>query len=105
MNSRLIWCEQARVNLLLNVRVILRELVKLALSHQVRAAVTHLAYQVTLRQQHQDGRRGAHASLVLLRQGAFENGIVGRADSRSHALTGFFVGEATQRADLLRSDA
>ena len=74
--------EQSGIDLLLNVGVVLGELVQTGLPEEVGPAVAHLPDEVALGQQHQDGGRGPHAPLVVLRQGALEDGIVGRADGR-----------------------
>ena len=65
-----------------------------AVAEQVGPAVSHLADQVAPRQQHQHRGRGAHPPLVLLRQGALEDGVVGGADGGAHPLAGLFVGQA-----------
>ena len=57
----------ARIDLLLNVRMILGELLELTIAEKIGPAVSHLTDQVPPRQQYQHRRRGPHSPLVLLR--------------------------------------
>src|SRR3989442_7554062 len=105
VSPRLLRREVAGVHLLLHVGVVFRELDELPLSQQIGPAIAHLSDQEVRLVQPQRRHGGAHAALVVLSEGALEDGAIGGPDRRAHPLGHLVVAESAQRPELARDVA
>src|SRR3989442_1266333 len=105
VSARLLRREVAGVHLLLHVGVVFRELDELPLSQQIGPAIAHLSDQEVRLVQPQRRHGGAHAALVVLGEGAVEDGAIGGPDRCAHPLGHLVVAESAQRPELARDVA
>src|SRR5512138_3377173 len=75
--ARLLGSEKAGIDLLLHVRMILGELLQLAIAQQIHAGIADLSDQVLRLPDHEDRRGGAHPLLVHFGNRAVVNRSIG----------------------------
>jgi hypothetical protein len=84
---RLCWGDQARVELLLQQRMVARQALQLSATQAVNPRVAHVAHHQVAAGHHQHHQRGAHAAVLRVAVGRVEDGAVGLVHRAAHGLS------------------